>query len=155
MDLRAISGESLYGELEEIALPRFSSPSWSLPDMMTSEVFRAKMRLDFRSALKFSTGSRRSHLQWFLPLHVFVDLFASAPTRTRSPTLYTICDIDNVVFGDLMGARWDQKTMDCIDVIRYTVNHPSVWFRFHIARQTLYANFYFVREKRVALATGC
>lgn len=46
------AGQRLYGELEEIPLPRFSSPSWSLPDMMTSEVFRAKMRLDFRGALK-------------------------------------------------------------------------------------------------------
>jgi len=144
------AGQRLYGELEEIPLPRFSSPSWSLPDMMTSEVFRAKMRLDFRGALKPSTGSRRSHLQWFMPLHVFVDLFASAPTRTRTPTLYTIRDIDDVVFGDLMDAGWDQKTTDCTDVIRCTVNHPSVWFRFHIARQTLYANFYFVREKWVA-----
>ena len=86
-----------------------------------------------------------------MPLHVFVDLFASAVTRTRSPTLFTIRDIEDHVFGDLMDPGWHQKATDAGDIIRCTVNRPSVIFRFHIARQTLYVNFYYVREKRVAL----
>lgn len=143
------SGHRLYGDLEEIPLPGFSSPTWALPDMMTSEAFRAKLRLDFRATLKSSTGSRRSHLQVFMPFHVFVDLFTSAPSRARTPTLYTVRDISDQVFGDIMDAGWHQKTIESGDIIRCTVNRPSVSFRFHIARQTLYANFFFVREKWV------
>ena len=96
------SGLHLYGELEEIALPGFSSLSWSLPDMLSSETFQAKMQLDFRAALKPSTGSRRSHIQWFMPVHIFVNLFALAQTQIRSPILYQVRDIEDHVFKDLM-----------------------------------------------------
>ena len=53
------AGQRLYGELEEIPLPGFSAPTWALPDMMTSETFRAKMRSEFLRAMKPMTGSRR------------------------------------------------------------------------------------------------
>lgn len=58
------AGSELYGALEEIPLPSFNSSAWPLPDMSTSECFRAKMRTDFRGAMKANTGSRRSHAQW-------------------------------------------------------------------------------------------
>jgi hypothetical protein len=75
------AGNRLYGELEDISLPEFNSISWLLPDLSTAEAFRAKLRLDFRSSLKPTTGSRRSHIQWFLPFTVFIDLFATARNR--------------------------------------------------------------------------
>lgn len=51
------ASHSLYGQLEEIPLLGFSFVSWSLPDMSTSESFQAKLRHDFRAALKPSMGS--------------------------------------------------------------------------------------------------
>lgn len=143
------AGTRLYGSLERIPLPPFNSPSWPLPDMSTSEAFRAKMRKDFQLALQLATGSRRSHIKWFMPLTVFVDLFASATNRQRTPTLFTIRDIEDHVFNDLMDPAWHTKTVDTGDIIRCSVSLPSVVFRFHIGRQTLYSNFEFTRERYI------
>lgn len=49
------AGLEIYGRLEEIPLPGFNSKAWPLPDMSTSECFRAKMRTDIRSAMKPNT----------------------------------------------------------------------------------------------------
>ena len=122
-------GHRLYGQLEEIPLPSFNSLSWPLPDMSTSESFRAKMRLHIRLAMKPNTGSRRSHVQWFMPLTVFIDLFASAVNRVRSPTLFTIRNLEAGSFDDLMDKGWNQKVTEAGDIIRCSVNLPSVVFR--------------------------
>lgn len=143
------TGDGLYGHLEEIPLPRLSSPTWPLPDMSTSEAFRAKLRFDFRTALKPNTGSHRSHCQWFVPFMVFVDLFAGAKNKIRSPTLFTIRNLDDREFADLMDIGWSSKTVVTEEIIKCIVFCPSVVFRYHIARQTLYVNFYFTRERAV------
>jgi len=40
----------LYGTTEPLPLPTFDDPNWPLPDMHTSEAFRAKFRADFQSS---------------------------------------------------------------------------------------------------------
>jgi hypothetical protein len=71
--------------------------------MHTSEAFRAKLRVDFQAVTKATTGSRMGHLQWFLPLHVFVDLFAPAQNSIRrTSTLYVVNNPSEELFMNLM-----------------------------------------------------
>jgi hypothetical protein len=58
-----------------LELPSFDDHAWPLPDMHCSEAFRAKFYSDFKGVTKARTGSSMGHLQWFLPMHVMVDLF--------------------------------------------------------------------------------
>jgi hypothetical protein len=57
------SSSGLYGDLEELPPMGFGTLDWPLPDMGTSEAFRAKLRRDFLAALKPNSESRRSHIQ--------------------------------------------------------------------------------------------
>lgn len=72
--LRAVyvpkSGSSLYGSLEELHLPALDDPYWPLPDMHTSEAFRAKLATDIADSMKGGTGSKASHVKWFMPVHI-------------------------------------------------------------------------------------
>jgi len=131
-------GLEIYGRLEEIPLPGFNSKAWPLPDMSTSECFRAKMRTDIRSAMKPNIGSRRSHAQWFMPIHVFVDLFATAPNRIKTATLFSFRNLPQSVFDDLMDSGWNQKVTVAGDIIRCTISLPSVVFR--LASHHTYCN---------------
>lgn len=81
----------LYGNVEPLLLPAFTDSEWPLPDMHTSEAFRFKLRQDFQAVTKATTGSQIGHLQWFIPLHVFVDLFApEEDNMRRTATLYVV-----------------------------------------------------------------
>lgn len=120
----------LYGSVEPLLLPSFSDPEWPLPDMHTSEAFRAKLYADFQSVTKSTTGSRMGHLQWFLPLHVFVDLFAAAEdTMRRTSTLYIVENPSEEVFTSLMDPGWQTKVVFGKDIVRCTISLPSVTFR--------------------------
>lgn len=141
------SGTRLYGSLEEIPLPGLSSHDWPLLDMSTLEAFYAKMRSNFQLSKKPSTRSRRTHLQWFIPFSVFVDLFASARNRVRTPTLFTFRNLTVEVFSGLMDDGWGTRTTNFGDIIRCTVAGHSVMFRYHIGQHTLYVNFYYTRER--------
>jgi hypothetical protein len=87
---------AVYNELIPIPLPPFKDPVWPLPDMASSEAFRAKFFYDFRKSMKSSTGSQSTHIQWFVPISVFVDLFAVADDICRTPTLFVIKDLADV-----------------------------------------------------------
>jgi hypothetical protein len=73
----------------------------------------------------------------------------SVRNRVRSPTLFTFRDVDNKAFAELMDDGWSSRTMVGEDIVRCTIAKPSMVFRYHIARQTLYVNFYFTREQAV------
>ena len=87
--LRAVyvppSGSELYGSLEPLLLPELTDPDWPIPDMFTLEAFRRKMADDIAAAMKGSTGSFMAHVQWFMPIHVMVDLFTCAADSRRTP----------------------------------------------------------------------
>ena len=76
-------------------------------------------------------------------------LFAAARNRVRTPTLFTFRNLNEEVFSGLMDDGWETRTTDFEDLIRCTVACPSVVFRSHIGRQTLYVNFYYTRERLV------
>lgn len=74
------SGSNLYGNIEALPLPELKDQDWPVPHMNNSESFRLKMALDIAGAMKRGTGSLVAHIQWFMPIHVMVDLFAKADT---------------------------------------------------------------------------
>lgn len=141
------TGQQQYGRLEEIPLQSFEDPAWPLPDMLTTESFRAKMRLDFLASMKPSTGSKQTHLQWFMPIIVMVDLFSSASSIHKTKTLFVFKNATHELMLSVMDSGWDSKVTEGGDVVRCTVDLQSITFRFHIARSILYTNFQFNRER--------
>ena len=77
-----------FGRLEPIGLPSFDSPEWPLPDMSTIGSFCAKLRQDFHSSMRPTTGSKQTHLCWFMPIGVFVDLFFIGSNMHRTKTMF-------------------------------------------------------------------
>ena len=92
----------IYGHLEPIELPSFEAPARPLPDMHCSEAFRAKFYSDFKGVTKARTGSSMGHLQWFLPMHVMVDLFHIAQNLCRTRTMVVVSGPDEDLFSSLM-----------------------------------------------------
>jgi len=138
-----------YGHVESIPLPDFSDPSWPLPDTATTESFRARMRLDFMSSMKHTTGNRATRISWFMPIGVMVDLFAIMPSIHRTRTTWVFKALSSEVFDSLMDSGWDTKVVTGADEIKCTVDRDSVSFKYHIKRATLYANFHFYRMRLI------
>lgn len=147
--LRAVyvprSGTELYGSLEALPLPELSDPFWPIPDMHTSEAFRLKMAQDVTAAMKGSTGSKVAHVHWFLPVHVMADLFAVADDIRRTPAMYTFGSPSSLLLASLMDPGWNVKWQSGQDIIKCVVSEGTVGFRYHLARQTLYMTFCYVR----------
>lgn len=150
--LRAVyvprSGSELYGSLEALPLPKLSDIFWPVPDMHTSEAFRAKMAHDIAAAMKGGTGSKVTHVQWFLPVHIMADLFAVADDIRRTPAMYVFRSPSAALLASLMDPGWDEKWQSGQDIIKCVVSRGSVRFRYHLARQVLYVNFCYVRYRR-------
>jgi hypothetical protein len=72
--------------LEDKPLPNLNDPDWQLPDIRTNEAFRAKLRTDFQECTKVTIGSWMGHLQWFIPIHVLIDLIGVFENVRRTPT---------------------------------------------------------------------
>lgn len=143
-------GQEQFGSLESIPLPGFDDPSWPLPDMDTTESFRARMRTDFLQSMRPTTGSKQTHLQWWMPIHVLVDLFSEASNIHRTTTFFSFKDVSEGLLLSLMDAGWDTKVTIGNDIIKCIANCRSIVFRFHIGRSILYCNFSYNRERRVA-----
>lgn len=143
-----------YGQLIPIPLPPFHSSEWPLPDMATSEAFRAKFWRDFQESMKPSTGSKITRLSWFVPIGVFIDLFAIAEENMhKTPTMFVFKQASKELCASLMDSGWDSKTTDGPDFIRVGDDHASLSFRYHIGRSTLYATFIYNRYRRIASGT--
>ena len=99
----------LYGHMEPIELSSFEDLAWLLPDMHCSEAFRAKFYADFKGVTKASTGSSMGHLQWFLPMHVMVDLFHVAQNLRRTPTMVVVSGPYEDLFSSLMDSGGTHK----------------------------------------------
>ena len=142
---------TLYGRIEPIPLPGFNDVEWPLPDMHTSEAFRTKLTADFSNAMKASTGSSFAHEQWFMPVHVMVDLFAIAcDSIRRTPTLFVLHSPSEALLSSLMNPGWAEKFHIGQDVIKCVVNKSSIVFRYHVGRQTLYTRFQYTRFRGAA-----
>lgn len=119
----------LYGTVVPLLLPSFTDLVWPLPDMNTSEAFRAKLYVDFQSVTKATIGSRMGHLQWFLPLHVFVDWFALAQNRWTS-TRYVVKNPSEELFTSLMDPGWHQKIVLGKHIVRGRICMPTITFMY-------------------------
>jgi len=136
----------LFGRLQAIPLPSFEDPEWPVPNTTTSKSFQSKLHLDFQNSMRPNTSSRCTHIQWFIPCHVLVDLFSLAAVH-QTPTLFVCKNLSEECFNSIMDEGWDVKIVVGLDIIRCTVDRSSVIFRYHIGRSTLYVNFVYNRER--------
>jgi hypothetical protein len=91
-----------FGRIEAIPLLEFSDPDWPLPDMATIEAIQAQLRGEFLASMKASTGSKATHLTWFMPIRVMVDLFAAASSIHKTRTLFVFKTITSQLCKSLM-----------------------------------------------------
>ena len=147
------SGTELYGNLELLLLPALTDPNWPIPDMHTSEGFRRKLAVDIAASMKGGTGSRVVHVHWFMPCHVMADLFACAESIRCTPTMYLFINPSTDLLSSLMDPGWDEKYQTGQDIIKCVVSRESLTFRYHLARQILYANFQYTRFRRGEMQT--
>jgi len=139
-----------YGKLLPIALPPFDSVEWQLPDIRTSEAFRAKLRQDIQTSMRPNTGSKLTHISWFMPIGVFIDLFSVAKEQMhRTPTMFVFKNVSEDLCSSLMDQGWDDKVIIGADIIRTKVHLPSLSFRYHSSRSTLYSNFVYNRSRMI------
>lgn len=146
------SNSLTFGTVIPIPLPGLESAEWPLPDMYTTEAFRARFRTEFQSAMRPTTGSKQTHFSCFLPIHVFVDLFVVASSNvTRKPTMFVFKPVKKELTDSLMDQGWNIKVSIGVDHIKCTVDSTSLVFRYHIGRSILYTNFVYNRERQVGL----
>ena len=147
------SSRSNFGHLEPIMLPPFDSPEWPLPDMHTTESFRAKLRFDFQNIMKPNLSSKQSRLSWFMPIGVFVDLFSVAEDIHKTPNFFVFRHMTDDLCSSLMDRGWDCKITVGGDVIKCIIPQSSLLFRYHIGKSTLYALFVYNRHKMLSNST--
>ena len=136
----------LYGIVEPIKLPAFTDSESTLPDMHTSEAFHSKLVVECAVAMKATNGGSFAHVQWFMPMHIMVDLFANAIDNIRrTTTLFVLKFPMDELLGNLMDRGWDTKYHIGEDVVKCVVIRSSMVFTYHIGRQTLYINFHYGR----------
>lgn len=88
---------------EAIPLPNFDDPSWLLPDMASTEAFRKKLCSDFQSSMKATIGSRSTHIHWFMPIRIMIDLFKVAPEfMHKTPTSFIFENLTDELLSSLM-----------------------------------------------------
>jgi hypothetical protein len=102
---------AIYGKLVPILLLELSYLSWPLPNMQSSDSFKAKLFYDFRRCMKASIGSLNMHIKWFMPIGIFVDLTAIVNKIHRTPTLLIIKKLANNTFSNLMDDMSKQMTL--------------------------------------------
>jgi len=71
--------------------------------MTTSEAFQAKLRFDFWIAMKPNIGSKQTHLSWFMPIGVFIDLLSVARDNMhKTPTMLFFRNVSDDLCSSLM-----------------------------------------------------
>lgn len=94
--------------------------------MSTTKSFRAKFRVDFQSAMRPTTGSKNTHLSWFLPLCVFIDLFYVSDSIERTTAMYIVKFADDNLCSSLMDGGWDSKISTWVDIVKTTMAHDAL-----------------------------
>ena len=95
----------LYGTVESVQLPAFTDSEWPLPDMHTSEAFYSKLAVQCTAAMKATTSGSFANVQWFMPMHIMMDLFASSIDNIqRTTTLFVL----KFPMDELLGNQMDR-----------------------------------------------
>lgn len=133
------------GKLECIPLPSFQDNEWWIaPNDNIIKSFRSKLYNDIQKSLKISTGSKNVHLNWFVPLSLFVNAFSITEVR-RTPTLFICKNLSDDFFLEFMDKGWDQKSNGDIEC---RIKHSSICFRYNIEKQMLTGVFHYQRWKK-------
>ncbi|CAM6129340.1 unnamed protein product [Calypogeia fissa] len=137
------------GKVMSITFSRLKDPTFPVPDMTTSEAYRARLFSDFHMGMKASTGGRVCRLSWFLPIHVMADLFSvqSSVGMHQTKTLFVFKPASEELLASLMDSGWDVKIEAANDIIKCRVVKSSIAFRYHTAQQMLYTTFGYVHER--------
>ena len=90
------------------------------------------MRTDFLQSMRFSTGSKQTHLQRWMPIRVLVDLFSDASNIHRTTILVVIKDVSEKLLSSLMDCGWDTKMTIGDDIIMCLANILSIIFESYI-----------------------
>jgi len=86
-----------------------------------------------------------------MPIGVFIDLFSAAWDNIhRTPTMFFFKNVSKDLCASLMDDGWDEKVTYGADVIKTVVHRPSITFKYHIGRSTLYVNFIYNRSRMVS-----
>ena len=99
----------LFGRLEMIPLPTLEDHDWPIPNMITTESYKSRLHYDFLSSMRLGTASKSTHIKWFMPPHVMVDLFSGA-TVHRTPLLFVFKNLTQTSFDSVLDEGWDSKT---------------------------------------------
>ncbi|CAM6086143.1 unnamed protein product [Calypogeia fissa] len=105
------SSKGKLGKLIPTSSPPLDDPSWPIPDMSSSESFRARLYSDIQFAMKGSTGGRLCRLNWFMPLHIMVDLFnvQIGDGMHHTKTMFVFKPASEALLASLMDSGWDVK----------------------------------------------
>jgi hypothetical protein len=85
------------------------------------------------------------HLQWFVPIHVLIDLIGVSSNIRRTSTLLKIVNLEDALFDSMMDPGWDEKVVVGKNILKCKIDRSMVQFRYHIGRQILYTNFKYQR----------
>lgn len=137
-----------HGHLQDLPIPAIRSLEWEVPDAATLSSFRYKIKDDILKAMTPGRISRRIKIQWFIPLHVFVDVFKSMDLQ-RTKTMWlnrrlSSCELDNHI-----DEGWNIKETQHIgDIISCRVNPNSLSLSYQISRQSLVIGYDYRRWRR-------
>ena len=110
--------------------------------------------MECAAAMKAISGGSFAHVQWLMPMHIMVDLFANATDNIwRTTTLFVLKFPTDKLLGNLMDRGWDTKYHIGEDIVKCVVIKSSIVFRYHVGRQTLYTNFHYGRFRGASNGT--
>ena len=119
----------LYGQLEPILLPALDNSAWPIPEIQILEAFRYKLATDFATGMKPLTRSANTHIHWFMPIHIMVDLFPIATEDVRrTTTMYIFQHPSPDLLNDVMDSSWKEKLVVGHDITKCVVYGASIIF---------------------------
>ena len=96
-----------YGTLQPYHMPSLSSPEWLVPSSQTRECFAQKLYQEVQRCLRVNVANRMVKITFFMPLHVFLDLFYGEEIRQTFSMF--ICKPET--FLDFLELNWDVKQL--------------------------------------------
>src|SRR4051812_5329772 len=84
-----------------------------------------------------------------MPVHVRVDLFACSDSIRKTRSMYVFIEPSEKLLRGLLNVGWDVKYEKGGDVLKCVVSRDNMKFLHYLGRQMLYANYQYVRYRRV------
>ena len=115
--------------------------------MTTSESFKGGMHNDFLGSMKPNTSSTIIHLQWWMLIHVMVNLFSSLPNIQNTPNWFVFWATNNYIIWAFDGWRVGYKGHSNSPMLLSVqlINEKKMVFCYHIAQSMLYSTFQYNR----------